>query len=174
MALTDKLTNIADAIRGKTGGTDPLTLDGMATAIAGIQTGGGGSSGGESAMYSGSFTPADNLLTVEVNVPGDFTHFVLYATGTVTGLSMKTSAFLMFDLQTPYLYGLASNNSGSALSSVFTVNKYVDNGTHKRFGANNTAIVIYNSNLVSIETSNPSGTCLGYFPTGVNYLWFAW
>lgn len=39
MALIDKLTNIAEAIRGKTGGTDLLTLDGMATAIASIQTG---------------------------------------------------------------------------------------------------------------------------------------
>ena len=39
MALTDKLTNIAEAIRGKTGGTDLLTLDEMATAIASIQTG---------------------------------------------------------------------------------------------------------------------------------------
>lgn len=41
MALTEKLTSIADAIRGKTGGTNPLTLDQMATAIAGIQTGSG-------------------------------------------------------------------------------------------------------------------------------------
>lgn len=39
MALIDKLTNIAEAIRGKTGGTDLLTLDEMATAIASIQTG---------------------------------------------------------------------------------------------------------------------------------------
>lgn len=42
MALIDKLTNIADAIRGKTGGTDPLTLDTMAEAIASIEAGGGG------------------------------------------------------------------------------------------------------------------------------------
>jgi hypothetical protein len=42
MALIDKLTNIADAIRGKTGGTDPLTLDAMAEAIAAIEAGGGG------------------------------------------------------------------------------------------------------------------------------------
>ena len=35
------MTAIADAIRGKTGGTNPLTLDQMATAIAEIQTGGG-------------------------------------------------------------------------------------------------------------------------------------
>ena len=43
MALIDKLTAIADAIRGKTGGTDLLTLDDMEAAIAGIQSGGGGS-----------------------------------------------------------------------------------------------------------------------------------
>lgn len=42
MALTDKLTAIADAIRGKTGKTDGLTLDQMATEIAGIEAGGGG------------------------------------------------------------------------------------------------------------------------------------
>lgn len=42
MALTDKLTAIADAIRGKTGKTDGLTLDAMPGEIAGIQTGGGG------------------------------------------------------------------------------------------------------------------------------------
>ena len=41
MALTDKLTAIADAIRGKTGGTDAMTLDAMAQAIASIETGGG-------------------------------------------------------------------------------------------------------------------------------------
>jgi hypothetical protein len=42
MALIDKLTAIADAIRGKTGKTDGLTLDQMATEIAGIEAGGGG------------------------------------------------------------------------------------------------------------------------------------
>lgn len=42
MALTNKLTAIADAIRDKTGGTSPLTLDQMETEIAGIQAGGGG------------------------------------------------------------------------------------------------------------------------------------
>lgn len=38
MALTDKLTAIADAIRGKTGGTEPLTLAQMPVEIAGIKT----------------------------------------------------------------------------------------------------------------------------------------
>ncbi len=39
MALTDKLTAIADAIRAKTGGADTLTLAQMPDAIAGIVTG---------------------------------------------------------------------------------------------------------------------------------------
>ena len=42
MALTDKLTNIADAIREKTGSTDTMNLEGMVNAINAIQTGGGG------------------------------------------------------------------------------------------------------------------------------------
>ena len=41
MALTDKLTNIADAIRGKTDKTEAMTLDQMVTEIAAIETGGG-------------------------------------------------------------------------------------------------------------------------------------
>lgn len=40
MALTDKLTAIADAVRAKTGGTELLTLDQMAAEIAGISGGG--------------------------------------------------------------------------------------------------------------------------------------
>ena len=39
MALTDKLTAIANAIRAKTGGTNTMTLDEMAIAIANITTG---------------------------------------------------------------------------------------------------------------------------------------
>ena len=41
MALTDKLTAIADAVRAKTGGTALLTLDDIVSAIGGISSGGG-------------------------------------------------------------------------------------------------------------------------------------
>ena len=41
MALTEKLTAIADAIRAKTGNSGSLTLDQMPGEIAGIQAGGG-------------------------------------------------------------------------------------------------------------------------------------
>lgn len=41
MSINTKMTAIADAIRAKTGGTEALTLDGMAEAIAGLELGGG-------------------------------------------------------------------------------------------------------------------------------------
>lgn len=41
MALTDKLTAIADAIRSKGGTTEQLTLEGMVEAINAIETGSG-------------------------------------------------------------------------------------------------------------------------------------
>ena len=41
MALTDKLTAVADAIRNKTGKTEVMTLDQMPVEIDGINTGGG-------------------------------------------------------------------------------------------------------------------------------------
>ena len=66
MALTEKLTNIADAIRTKTGSADKLTLDGMAQAIAGIETG-GGSGGGTSGIYMAKVTPAEDISTMDIN-----------------------------------------------------------------------------------------------------------
>ena len=68
MALIEKLTNIADAIRGKTGKADKLTLEGMAAAIAGIETGGG--SGGASGIYMAKITPAEYIggLTITHNL----------------------------------------------------------------------------------------------------------
>lgn len=50
MSVSSKLTAIADAIRAKTGGTDTLTLDAMAEAVAGIQT------GASALRYEGTFT----------------------------------------------------------------------------------------------------------------------
>ena len=62
MALTDKLTAIADAIRSKGGTTDQLTLAGMVDAINAIQTGGG--SGGGQAFQCGTIVSADGTNLV--------------------------------------------------------------------------------------------------------------
>lgn len=60
MALTDKLTAIADAIRGKTGGTEGMTLDAMVSAIEGIEAGGGGSA------------TSEITITMDINSPVEF------------------------------------------------------------------------------------------------------
>lgn len=61
MALTDKLTAIADAIRGKTGKTAEMTLDQMAAEISGMEAGGG--AGG---IYMAKVTPASDMDSMEI------------------------------------------------------------------------------------------------------------
>lgn len=51
MALTDKLTAIADAIRERTGLTEPMTLDEMAEIILTMNFGGGASSSVFAPLY---------------------------------------------------------------------------------------------------------------------------
>lgn len=60
MALIEKLKAIADAIRGKTGKTEEMTLDQMVTEIEGIATGGGGDSERENAVISRTITEYTN------------------------------------------------------------------------------------------------------------------
>ena len=73
--LTDKLTNIANAIRQKGGTTEKLTLDAMPTAISALSTGGGG--GIIEALditTNGTYTVPegiDGYNPITVNVPQD-------------------------------------------------------------------------------------------------------
>ena len=62
MSINSKMTAIADAIRDKTGKTDSLTLDQMATEIAGIETGGGNS--GMELLYETTFTLEESQVGV--------------------------------------------------------------------------------------------------------------
>ena len=78
MSIYSKMTAIADAIREKTGGTALLTLDAMAEAIAGIETG-GGSSGGSTLIESGSFTLAAESTKYDVELTNVPDLFICYA-----------------------------------------------------------------------------------------------
>lgn len=72
MALTNKLSAIGNAIREKTGGTDLLTLDQMATEIANIQ--GGGTVEELTITSNGTYNPPagiDGYAPIVVNVPQD-------------------------------------------------------------------------------------------------------
>lgn len=71
MALIDKLTAIADAIRGKTGKTEEMTLEQMVMEIAGIETGGGGSFGENTTVPN--FLNLFYALEKGTGVTGEFT-----------------------------------------------------------------------------------------------------
>lgn len=64
MSVNEKMTAIADAIRGKTGKTEELTLDQMATEIAGITSGGGG---GLSVLVNETLVLATDLTTTNAS-----------------------------------------------------------------------------------------------------------
>lgn len=66
MALTDKLSAIADAIREKTGKTATMTLDQMPTEIASIESGGGTTTSGDiDAFITGTISEiSSNVTTV--------------------------------------------------------------------------------------------------------------
>ena len=92
MSVNEKMTAIADAIRGKTGKAEPLTLDQMATEIAGIQVGGGGGTGGIGAV---------KFIDVDVTVEASTTTAVTY---TVDGLEFISS------VESPTKWNSFSNN----------------------------------------------------------------
>ena len=66
MALIDKLTAIANAIRSKTGSTDPLSLDDMPTAIEGIQSGSGGESTAVEPYIEETYDDSGGLIDVNM------------------------------------------------------------------------------------------------------------
>ncbi len=74
MSVNAKMTAIADAIRGKTGKSDPLTLDQMAVEIAGFGQGGG--------------IGAIKLIDVDITVEASTATAVTY---TVDGLELTSS-----------------------------------------------------------------------------------
>lgn len=63
MALTNKLINIANAIREKTGKSDPLTLDSMVEAIESISAGGGDAQSVLDSLIDRSITEITNNVT---------------------------------------------------------------------------------------------------------------
>lgn len=112
MALINKLTAIADAIREKTGTTDEMTLDAMASAITGITTGSGG--GG------------NNISCLDIKMPDttkNLTHYYTIDTTNATELRFKykranptgqtTSYANKWTLRVDFGYAAGANSSNN-------------------------------------------------------------
>lgn len=167
MALTDKLTNIADAIREKTGGTDALTLDAMAAAIAGIEAGGSIAMGSvtfaeERPINSGSYSVAHNLGFVP-------THTLAMVEDTT---ALNSSG---------YFYG--KSVAGGMISQEVSdgVRVAVYSGYSSMSSTTNNMFLRFKTVKASVrsataETINvifPTGLD-GYIPAGSTVRWFVW
>ncbi len=91
MTVAAKMTAIADAIRSKTGGTSPLTLDQMATEIANLPDAGSGGSGGGVSLNTCTinFSYFKYYKTYYFTIENDaivFKNGVTSSTGTITAL----------------------------------------------------------------------------------------
>lgn len=142
MALTDKLKSIADAIRGKTGKTDGLTLDQMPGEIEGIETGGGGGSG-EFSYTCDAYAVHTKVVTVGENTCSSTNDCVNYLNGLIPGTLI--GAFLL----SPY----------GNLNNQFICYEGGGNGTPKGFRFRNGAI----------GSSAIAGSYDGYLEVGSQY-----
>lgn len=114
MALTDKLTAIADAIRDKTGDTALLTLDAMPTAISNIETGGGGDLTEEDLSFTGI---CDHLFRNGNWNPIIDKYSNKITLNNVTGLSYTFSDMKKADLSMLTIHLKGANISGSFSNS---------------------------------------------------------
>lgn len=113
MALTNKLKAIADAIRGKTGKTEEMTLDQMVTEIEGIEAGGGSDNSLLHSLVDRSITSfVDNEITkignyafahcgklTEFSAPNaiDLGNYMLYYADNVTELVFPKAKTLCYN-----------------------------------------------------------------------------
>lgn len=113
MALIDKLITIADAIRGKTGSTQPLTLDGMAAAIAAMESGNNGAH-----VMSGTFIPASVTGSYTIELPAEATSFALvkHSPTLVAGQRNTGMSALFGDISKRV--SCYSNNTGTSWGAV--------------------------------------------------------
>ena len=120
MALTDKLTAIGNAIRTKTGGTNLLTLDQMATEISNISSSGGGS--WSTANITSPVNTYNKTFDISNYVLDDNKNWMLFFSATYNSSSSWETAFIapflseLYDSTKPYglIYTKSRNNNGSS------------------------------------------------------------
>lgn len=157
MALTNKLKAIADAIRAKTGSTEKLSLDGMASAISNISTGGGD-------LPSFEFTGDQMWHLFKRNRLAQL-HEIGYTTSNITNLAYAYDNVEQSTVNTPMI-NLKANygtyiDCGSAFSGA-TLNSVNINGDGIMIDANG---MFANSNIKNINfNGTPKIVCSRWSP----------
>ena len=155
MALTDKLTAIANAIRGKTGGTKKLTLDEMVAAINSISGGGGGLPAGIAAAAFGEYAVASDFTTTRQTVThnlGVVPDLVLFY---YDGGNIATTYSMLFALR----------------CTKFGYRSSAYNGYNAYHGNSTTTVSLANTNSTSVGVSNLTATTFQIASHSTSYYW---
>lgn len=151
MALTNKLSAIGNAIREKTGGTDLLTLDQMATEIANISGGSGGGSWSTATITSPS-SAYNKTFDISNYVSSDNKNWFLFFSATYNSSSFWETAFIA-----PFLSELYSGNANGLIYTSSRNNGGSTSGNKKVLGYSdgffsdplNYSKVSYNNGVIS-------------------------
>ena len=183
-ALETKLAAIADAIRGKTGGANALTLEQMVTEIAGIETG-GGSSGGNANTYSGELITdaVTNIyaagLTLDLGLPSRAKWFFMWFDRD-DFLAIETPGnnyygiVVMFPVTLSEIIPIRYNASGVVLDTAdrfFLVGSYYNATTGSDSGYGSVGLSNFVNANTSVWAANEDGTItISRFGTSATYL----
>lgn len=163
MSVNEKMTAIANAIRAKTGNTEPLGLDAMAQAIAALEIGGGAElPDWISEINFGTFSYTESKSGYNVSVEH--------------GLSGKPVGFLVYlgpltsNPGTDYInavYGhsgtIYNSSSGGSLSGSSLILKGLSGTTVANFSADSTRFTLFESNSYTYKIQR-----------NTTYYWIAW
>ena len=162
MALTNKLVAIADAIRGKTGKTDTLTLDQMPTEIAGIQAGGGMETG---ELIFTKYHASNDWLVIPVSAK--YTHLVIIPktmSTFLTGLVGKKYQYMCYAEERYGYIGASVNNPTTETGQRGIGASYWQDETQTTCGA------VFTDSTITLKHDIYAG--FGY--SGFEAVWFAW
>lgn len=162
MSVNEKMTAIADAIRDKTGDTAAMTLDAMATAIAGIQV----SAGSEAVvgMETGSLTTnAGNYYGFSIPVTSKKSHVVVWPKDTTKMIRTDVTGRFMF------LYAVAGDTHIQANLPQTNAGETQRLGSSRWYNtdASNLGRTVFNDTSIDITIGH-------HLWASGSYLWCAW
>ena len=157
----DALRDKADAVTGESSATLAGAVDAL---IAGFGAGGGGSS----AIYSGSFTPAENVLTATIDVGNSFNRLLLVPEAEIADIGIGAKTF--------FLYYYDGTRAVKLHTFVYSGNAGFTGSSATPYTAFDFAVG-YSPTIEGTKITfknGTSGATLGYFVAGVTYRWIAW
>ncbi len=182
MAITDKLASVADAIRGKTGKAEKMTLEQMPLEIASIVSGGGGL-----AYDMGEFVLDADVANIATSngIPhqlGEVPDFVLIWTDDFKDLSAENVNPYGHNVNVGYIWLNGLTGAAQRLTSVVNneiaifIAMSLANGAYS-VTANNVTSTAYGMNANTFPTAEkisltPNGSSTQKWKAGVTYKYF--